>query len=576
MSPLLPAFLQPPPELGNQYHEDRVLRSYLSRVLPGDMLREVEPSLAEMGRLAGGELYALQLRDLPNEPRLKRWDPWGRRVDEVEVTEVWRRAERLATEHGVVATAYEAAHGGLSRVHQFALAYLFTASTDIYSCPLAMTDGAARTLLDSGNRRLIDRAVPRLTSRDPQRFWTSGQWMTESTGGSDVGLSRTVARLEEGVWRLWGHKWFTSAVASQMALTLARPAGNPSGGKGLALFYLETRDVAGGRNGITVHRLKDKLGTRKLPTAELTLEGARAELVGETSDGVRAIAPMLNVTRTWNAVSSIALMRRGLALARDYAARRVAFGAPLSEKPLHLDSLAGLQAEFEGAFHLTFRLVELLGALEAGEAGDEEERLLRVLTPVAKLTTARQAVAVASEVLEAFGGAGYLEDTGLPALLRDAQVLTIWEGTTNVLALDLLRALDGREGLDLVVEEVERRGAGLDEPSLRQAWQSARDAVRQAAAWVGEAGGEGQEALEAGARRFALTLGRSLELALLARHARWCLDEEGDARARAAARRLAAHGVDRLAAADPGDARALANDEAAAPAAAASGREVLP
>jgi acyl-CoA dehydrogenase len=138
-------FQQTPPELGNQYEDDRVLRSYLARVLPEDMLREIEPSLNEMGRLAGGELYHLQLEDRLNEPKLTQWDAWGNRVDKIELTSLWRRAERIAAEHGVVAIAYEQKHGALSRVYQCALAYLFTPSTDIYSCQLAMTDGAART-----------------------------------------------------------------------------------------------------------------------------------------------------------------------------------------------------------------------------------------------------------------------------------------------------------------------------------------------------------------------------------------------------------------------------------------------
>ena len=187
------SFQQSPPSLGNQYEDDRVLRSYLARVLPETMLSEIEPSLREMGRLAGGELYQMQLADRLNEPTLTQWDAWGNRIDTVEVTPLWREAERIAVDYGLVATAYEQRHGSLSRVHQCALAYLFTPSTDIYSCPLAMTDGAARTLLSSGNQALIDRAVPHLISRNPEDFWTAGQWMTELTGGSDVGLSETLA-----------------------------------------------------------------------------------------------------------------------------------------------------------------------------------------------------------------------------------------------------------------------------------------------------------------------------------------------------------------------------------------------
>ena len=179
--------------------------------------------------------------------------------------------------------------------------------------------------------------------------------MTESTGGSDVGRSETMARHDEnGLWRLYGRKWFTSAATSQIALALARPEGNPPGGRGLALFYVETHDEGGRLCNIRVNRLKDKLGTRKLPTAELALEGTPAQLVAGTDRGVAQIVPMLHLTRTWNSVTAVAAMRRGLALASDYATKRFAFGAPLSEQPLHVDTLAGLQAEAEAAFHLVF------------------------------------------------------------------------------------------------------------------------------------------------------------------------------------------------------------------------------
>jgi acyl-CoA dehydrogenase len=550
------SFIQTPPSLGNQYDADAALRSLLTRVLPAAVLTEVEPSLREMGRLSA-ELYPAQLADRTSEPRLVQWDAWGNRIDRIELTPLWLRAERLAAEHGVVATAYGRLHGEFSRLHQFALAYLFTPSTDIYSCPLAMTDGAARALLDSGNRELIDRAVPRLTSRDPATFWTSGQWMTETAGGSDVAGTETIARRgEDGRWRLYGRKWFTSAATSQMALTLARPEGNEEGGRGLALFYLETRDESGRMNGIRIDRLKEKLGTRKLPTAELTLDGAVAIPVRGLDGGVRGIAPMLNVTRTWNAVSACALMRRGIALAGGYAPERRAFGATLAELPLHVDTLAGLQAESEGALHLTFRVVELLGRAESGQPEATDAALLRILTPLAKLTTARQSVAVASEVLEAFGGAGYIEDTGLPTLLRDAQVLTIWEGTTNVLSLDVLRALHAAGGLDPVVREAARCAAEVRDAALGAPVRAALRAVEHAAEWLRQATRDGEPALQAGARRFSLTLGRALETVLLAAHAQWAL-ERGDPRPAAAARRLAANGIDLLAAVDADDSRQL-------------------
>ena len=189
-----------------------------------------------------------------------------------------------------------------------------------------------------------------------------------------------------------------------MALTLARPEGNPPGGKGLALFYLEIRDEAGEPNGLVIHRLKDKLGTRMLPTAELDLVGARAVPVMGLTNGVKNITTMLNMTRTWNAVAAVSGMRRALDLARDWAAKRVAFGAHLTEKPLHAETLADIEALYAGAFLLTFRVVELLGREENGALSDGEEGLLRLLTPIAKLTTGKQAIVIASEALEAFGG----------------------------------------------------------------------------------------------------------------------------------------------------------------------------
>ena len=553
-------FVQTPPALGNQYADDRVLRSCLARVLPPEMRAAIEPELAELGELAGGRLYRLQLEDRLAEPRLVQWDAWGNRVDAIEVTAVWREAAPLATRLGLVAIPYEGKNGAFARVHQFALLHLFIPATDVYACPLAMTDGAARTLSDSGNRALIERALPRLISRDPARAWTSGQWMTEQAGGSDVGLSETVARRDAEGWKLHGRKWFTSGITSEMALTLARPEGNVAGGKGLALFYLETRGANGLPNAIRVERLKDKLGTRKVPTAELTLEGTPAIPVMGLDNGVRNIAPLLNVTRAWNAISSISYMRRGLALARDYAGKRVAFGAPLAAKPLHVDTLAGLQAEYEAAFQLTFFIAELLGRSESGAASADQAAVLRLLTPVAKLTTARQCVATLSEIVESFGGAGYVEDTGIPALLRDAQVYSIWEGTTNVLSLDVLRALGGPAGIDNLKRETRFLLVGLKEATLVRLSARIEATLEQVERWYRAIAGKDEALLEAGARRFALTLGRTFEAALLARHAQWALDHENDLRSLAAARRFALAGFNLLGDPDSADSRLLMDD----------------
>jgi acyl-CoA dehydrogenase len=541
-------FFQDPPRLRDEWEDDLALRRYLERVVPAEVRAEVEPELAEMGRLAATQLkdWADRMDQRDHEARLRPFDAWGNRVDDVETSEVWRRIADVAHERGVVATAYERAHGEHSRVHQFALAYLYSPSSALYSCPLAMTDGAAKTLRAHGDRDLVERALPRLTSRDPRHAWTSGQWMTERTGGSDVGLSETVARQEGGAWRLYGTKWFTSAVTADMALTLARPEGNGRGGRGLAMYYVEVRDEQQRLNNLRVLRLKDKLGTRQMPTAELALEGTLAHLVGPPGDGTRNITPMLTVTRLWNAVSAASGLRRGLALARDYASRRVAFGAPLADKPLHQATLAWLRVQHEATLQLTFRTVELLGREEAGVATDQELGALRMLLPISKLLTAKQAVAGASETLEAFGGAGYIEDTHLPVLLRDAQVLPIWEGTTNVLSLDTLRALQREEALPALLAELRRAAGTTSHPDLASIGKLAIDAGDHAAAWITRAVEAGPAAVEHGARRFALTLGRAMQAALLAAQAQHDLDAYADGRALAVAQRFAAEGLDLL------------------------------
>ena len=537
------AFFQTPPQLGNQYRQDAFITEYVGRLFPANLLPHLEDEYSDLGELSGGECYRAQIEDLRHEPVHVRWDPWGNRIDRIDVTPLWQRARVLAAERGLVAAAYEGTYGACSRVHQFLLNYLIAPSLDVYSCPLAMTDGAARTLLESGNQALIDRAVSRLISRDPELMWTSGQWMTERTGGSDVGQSETVARRSEDQWRLFGTKWFTSATTAQMALTLARPEGNRPGGRGLALFYVELRDENGRMRNILINRLKDKLGTRKVPTAELALDGAPATLVTEAQNGVRSITPMLNVTRVWNAVMAAAGMRRAVALAKDYASRRRAFGTPLSDKPLHLDTLAGMQAEAEGAALLALRVAELLGRREAGEADENENLVARVMTPIAKLTTGKQAVAIASEALECFGGAGYVEDTGFPRLLADAQVLPIWEGTTNVLSLDTLRALAKEGTFEALRGEIVGKLEATSAPELKRPVSAVQRGLEHAGQWLARAMGE-RALLEGGARRFSMTMGRCTELALLAHHAQWCLDNGRGQRAAAAARRFACHGVD--------------------------------
>lgn len=533
-------FFQDGPVLQNQFTSDRLLRSYLKRRLPPETFLTIEPELAHLGELACGPMLALADEAERNPPKLVSYDPWGRRIDDIEVTPAWRELDRIAAVEGIVATGYERRFAELSRVVQFAKLYLYAPSSAIYSCPLAMTDGAARALELYGDEQLKSRAFKNLTTRDPKSFWTSGQWMTERTGGSDVSGTSTVARFEGGQWRLYGTKWFTSATTSQMAMALARIEGAPEGSAGLSLFYIELRDAKGALQNIRVHRLKDKLGTKALATAELTLEGTPAKLVGGEGQGVKKIASLFNITRMYNATCAVGFMRRALALATDYATRRSAFGKPLADHSLHVETLARLRLEFEAAFLMTFRLIELLGKEELGKASPQESATLRLLTPIAKLYTAKQAIAVVSEALECFGGAGYVEDTGLPRLLRDTQVLSIWEGTTNVLSLDALRAIEKEQAFEPLLADIEARIAAINEPELAGAKKQVRNALARIKTFAAEAAAD-SEGLRAGARQLSFTLARTYCASLLIEHAAWSLKHEHDHRGVVSANRWASN-----------------------------------
>ena len=549
-------YIQDSPQLANQYDDDAVLRSYLRWRLPRSVLADIEPDLVRLGQRAATDIFALGEEAEKSPPRHVPYDAWGKRVDWIETSDAWRELDQISAAEGIVAAAYERAHGAYSRIDQFARLYLFAPSSALYSCPLAMTDGAARFLEVYGDESTRP-VFAHLTSRDPRQFWTSGQWMTERSGGSDVGSTSTIAKCDSGNdYRLYGLKWFTSATTSQVAITLARIEGAPAGGSGLSVFLVTLRDRDGSLRNIRVERLKDKLGTRALPTAELTLEGTPARLVGGAGDGIRKIATLFNITRVYNAVAAVAGMRRAIALATDYARRRTAFGKPLIEHPLHVETLADMTLQFRAGFMLAFRAVELLGKEETGEATDSELKLLRLLIPVAKLYTAKQAVAVASEALESFGGAGYVEDTGIPRLLRDAQVLPIWEGTTNVLSLDTLRAIHRVDALDEWIKNLRQRLDDIKVRDLRGSAERVTNAVERIVQYAKRATAADDSFQQVGARSLSYAIARTEAATLLLEHAcaipdrsnlvaaqRWCAREptplvEGEDLRRADSRHL--------------------------------------
>lgn len=450
-------FFQEGPSIRNQFTDDLLLQRYLKVFMPQEYLKEVEAELLCLGEAAAGPMLAWAEQTEKLQPKHIPYDPWGKRIDHIEVSDAWKQLEKTAAQHGLIATGYERKQKEFSRLFQMSLLHIYHPSSAFYSCPLAMTDGATRAIELYGDANMKAHAYKKLTSRDPQNFWTSGQWMTEKAGGSDVSTSDTTAKKVGSGFELFGTKWFTSATTAQMAMTLARIEGADQGSKGLSLFYLELRNSENNLNKIEIHRLKDKLGTKSLPTAELSLRGTPAVLVGGEGHGVKKIASLFNITRIYNSVCSVAHMRRGLVLAKDYSLKRVAFKKPISQHPLHQETLRDLYSEYCASFHLVMFAIRLLGKEECGIASKEESALLRLLTPVCKLSTGKRVMQLTSEVVEVFGGTGYVEDTVLPRMLRDAQVFPIWEGTTNVLSLDVLRAIEKEGGLAAAFYDFEKR-----------------------------------------------------------------------------------------------------------------------
>jgi alkylation response protein AidB-like acyl-CoA dehydrogenase len=503
-----PVFTQAPPQPRNRFRSDRALRRSLERLLPTEVFATASVDLDRMGERAATEMPALADAAERDPPRHIPYDAWGRRIDRIEVSPAWLKLVEIGQAEGLVAIAYEAPYAGWSRVVQAGLANLYDPVSAMATCPLVMTDGAAR-LLKRHAPDLAAACVPRLTARE--NAWTSGQWMTETTGGSDVSGVSTLARpTEDGRFTLHGVKWFTSATTADMALVLARTKGAEAGSRGLSLFHMALRNPDNGWNGLQVRRLKDKLGTHALPTSEIELDGAIATPVGGLGRGVAKLGDLLNIARLWSAWSGPAGTGHLLDLARDYAGRRVAFGAPLSDNPIHRGWLARIAAEYEAMLSLSFETAAALGREEHGaNAG-----LARLLAPLTKLACARQGIWAVSELVESFGGAGYLEDTGIPRILRNVHVNCAWEGTTSVLAHDVLRVLGGSDLGGAWLEDVERRLADVTLDRAAGVVARTKAAVDQLKPLIAAPD-------PAAARRIAWGMAKTYQAALLAEAAQW-------------------------------------------------------
>jgi alkylation response protein AidB-like acyl-CoA dehydrogenase len=471
----------------NFYLEDPNFQFLCESVMDADTFARARPHLTALGEIAGGELDELAAMADRNPPTLRAWDEQGRRVDEVVRHPAYLRMEEIAFgRFGLAAMAHRPGVLGwpdrVPQVVKYALSYLFAQSEFGLLCPVNMTDSCARMLGAFGSEELRARYLSHLTSTDPAALWQGTQWMTERTGGSDVGASTTVARRDpDGQWRLWGDKWFTSVANAEVALTLARPDGAPAGTRGLGMFLVPKRLPDGSKNAWTVNRLKDKLGSRSMATGEVTYSGAIAYVVGDLGAGFKQMMEMVNGSRLSNAMRAAGLMRRAVLESLVHARQRVAFGRPLAELPLLRSNLLSMLLDAEAAASVILNGAALLDRRETGA-------LARVWTPLAKYWITLRARDVAAEAMNVRGGNGYVEEWVNPRLLRDAYLGAIWEGSANVVALDVQRAIVKDRGLPALAAFIADRLARVSEPAAKPWVDLVRAGLealsRQTAAWA--------------------------------------------------------------------------------------------
>jgi len=454
--------------------------------------------LHELGRIAGGE-QAQRWADEANRypPVLRTHDRYGKRVDEVDFHPAWHSLMRVAVEHGLAGAPWADDRPG-AHVARAASMLVWGTVEQGHICPISMTYAAVPAL--RAQPELAELYEPLLTSRiyDPglrvpttKAGLLAGMGMTEKQGGSDVRANTTVATAEpDGTWRLRGHKWFTSAPMNDLFLVLAQAPG------GLSCFLVPRVLPDGSRNTFRIQRLKDKLGNRSNASSEPEFDDTVAWLVGPQGRGVRTIIEMVTMTRLDCGLGSAAGMRAALIQAVHHARHRSAFGGPLIDKPLMRAVLADLALESEAATTLMMRVA---GAVDRGERDFQ-----RIATALAKYWVCKRQPAMVAEALECLGGNGYVEDSGMPRLYREAPLNGIWEGSGNVTALDVLRALRTQpETVAALAAEI-RPALGSD-ARLDAAWSDVEKMMA--------------DPDEASARRLAERAALALQGALLIRHA---------------------------------------------------------
>ena len=437
----------------NFFEIDRGLRDLLQLYLPADLHTALLPHYRALGEIAGGRLDALARMSDRHGPVLHHRDAFGRDEDWVEFHPAYREMEKIALERfGIHCMSRRAGVFGLDAPvpppAKYAFQYLFAQSEFGLMCPISATETTALLIERYGDEKLKSQVLSRMLAQDRANILMGAQFMTEKTGGSDVSTIALTARNEDGVWRLYGDKWFCSCAVADIALGRARPEGAPEGNAGLGLFALPRHLPDGSRNRYRVVRLKDKLGSRSMASGEIIFEGAVAYPLGEVgaraNKGLKQMLDQVNMSRLSHGVRAAAMMRRCLNEALVVANARRAFGSRLIDKPMVRRQLAKLALPTEQALTMSLYTADCLQKADAGDGN--AERLTRILTPMLKYRTARDNVTVATGAMEMRGGNGYIEDFVNARLVRDAHLGVIWEGTSNINSIDIIDRAVGRVG----------------------------------------------------------------------------------------------------------------------------------
>jgi acyl-CoA dehydrogenase len=439
----------------NFYAIDRGLRGLLPLYLEPDDFRRLEPHFDRLGALAGGRLDELARAADKHPPVLNPRDRFGRDEDWIDYHSSYREMEAIAFgDFQFHAMSHRPGALDMDRplpaVAKYALQYLFVQAEFGLMCPISATDTSIHLIRKFASAELQDYLLPKMLSGDVATMWKGTQFMTERAGGSDVGAIETVARCEDGVWRLHGDKWFCSHADADVALLLARPEGAPGGTAGLALFALPRRLKDGRRNAYRIVRLKDKLGTRSMASGEIRLEGAVAYLVGDAGRGLKQMMEQVNLSRLSHGVRAAAMMRRCVNEAMVCARTRMAFGKTIIEYPLLRRQLLKIAVPVEQSLSM---FLFAASAMDRANAGSKDaEAILRILTPLLKFRACRDNVPVATGAMEVRGGNGYIEEWVQARLIRDAHIGVLWEGTSNINALDIVTRAVGKSRAHRILE----------------------------------------------------------------------------------------------------------------------------